>query len=435
MSRKSTASRPGRAGLLGELLADPSRDAGSGARPIVSVREQEDDVYLAEVEAREISRVALSRRGSWHGEWAELDLPPDPRAATLAERMQRWHAARPIVLPGVATELLAGFQDRIAAARALPDRLEETSGLRRLLAASAATLEPDFQVLPVRPKLFDAERDLERVSLASAAPLGRGRKVDDLWVKSSWLSTREDDASMRLRFAFGVEREDDASGDLLRHRLVADLASRILPESALVSANPGIVQLVERLIGERALFTQHIAYWNAPEGGALFHHDAFAMDDEEAERGAGQLGVCYMQVDGRTAWLALSIADLAVRVGELVEAFGRGELPWVQAQLFPDGPSRARLADLAEDDELLRDELAKPACGALCGLVNRGPEFTSWLVDAGHAAILGPGDAILLPNHGLTRTAMHSVFCAGDETAYGLSFAIRADRVVERPAP
>jgi len=65
--------------------------------------------------------------------------------------------------------------------------------------------------------------------------------------------------------------------------------------------------------------------------------------------------------------------------------------------------------------------------------VNRGPEFTAWLADAGHAAILAPGDAILLPNHGLTRTAMHSVFCASDETAYGLSFAIRADRALDLP--
>jgi len=418
-------------GLLAEILDDPSRDSTSGARAVVSVREQEDESYLEEVEARESSRVTLSRRGSWHGEWAELDLPVDSRAASLAERLQRWHAARPIVLHGVAAGALPDFADRAAIARALPDRLEEKSGLRRHLAALAAELEPAFQVDPTRPKLFDAERDLERVLLTSTAPVGRGRKVDDLWVKSSWLSTYEDDASMRLRFAFGTEREDDASGDLLRHRLVADLASRVLPESALVSANPEIVQLVERLIGERALFTQHIAYWNAPEGGALFHHDAFAEDEEEAGRGSGQLGVCYLQIDGRTAWLALSIADLALRVREFVEGFRRGELAWVQAQLFPDAAARARLDDLAEDDDLLRAELAKPACGTLCGLVNRGPEFTAWLADAGHAAILSPGDAILLPNHGLARTAMHSVFCAGDETAYALSFAIRADRALE----
>jgi hypothetical protein len=420
------------AGTLGAILADPERDAGSGARPVVAVREQEEPEYLAAVEEREVARVALTRRGSWHGEWAELDPASTTVRAGDAPAM-RWHAARPIVLHGIAARELPAFADRIGEARALPDRLEEKGGLRRFLAACSAELEPAFQVLPGRAKLFDPERDLERVEIASVAPLGRGRKVDDLWVKSAWLSTFEDDASMRLRFAFGRERDDDASGDLLRHRLVADLGARVLPECALVAANPELAGAVERLIGERPLFTQPIAYWNAVEGGALFHHDAF-QEDEEAARGPGQLGVCYLQLAGRTAWLALSIADLAARVRELAEGFLAGELPWVHAQLFPDAAARARLAELAEDEALLAEELAKPACGSLCGLVNRGPEFTAWLADAGHAAILAPGDAILLPNHGLSRTAMHSVFCAGDDTAYGLSFAIRADRVLE-PSP
>jgi hypothetical protein len=352
------------------------------------------------------------------------------RAHSLAAHLERWHAARPIVLRGAATELLPAAADSIALARARPEALEEKNGLRRLLALRSGDLQPGFHVLPASTRRSDPERDLERVGIESAAPVGRGQKVDDLWIKSSWLSTWEDDASMRLRFSVGRERDDDASGDLLRHRLVADLASRVLPESALVATNPAITQVVERLIGVRPLFTQHIAYWNAPEGGALFHHDAFAEDDEES-RGPGQLGVCYLQLEGRTAWIALSIADLALRVREFVEGLERGDLPWVRAQLFPDEAARVRIESLVGDDDALLSELGKPACGFLCGLVNRGPEFTAWLADAGHAALLSPGDAILLPNHGLTRTAMHSVFCASDDTAYAISLAIRADRPVE----
>ena len=60
--------------------------------------------------------------------------------------------------------------------------------------------------------------------------------------------------------------------------------------------------------------------------------------------------------------------------------------------------------------------------------MNRGPEFTSFLADAGHAYILEAGDAILLPNHGYTRTAMHSVFCASEEAGYSLSLAVRSKR-------
>jgi hypothetical protein len=35
---------------------------------------------------------------------------------------------------------------------------------------------------------------------------------------------------------------------------------------------------------------------------------------------------------------------------------------------------------------------------------------------------------MLLPNHGLESTCMHSVFCASDEATYALSLAIRSNR-------
>jgi hypothetical protein len=436
MARKPRAPDAG-SDLLEEILADAGRDRSSGALPVVSVREQEDPAFLAAVEARRAGRVELTRRGVWHGEWAEL-AAETAHAVDLAVLLARWHAAQPIVLRGAATaDDLRAFDDRIDAALDLHAVLQEPRGLRAWLAGVDEDLAPEFAPLPSRARLFDPERDLDRVAFASFSPSarpgrnGRGRKVDDLWVKSAWLSTVEDDASLRVRVGFGRERDDDASGDLLRHRLVAELATRLFPESALVSANPSIVQLVERMIAAPALLTQHIAYWNAPDGGALFHHDAFAEDEEESGR-PGQLGVGYLQLAGSTAWLALSIEDLARRVREFAECLSEGDLPWVAAQLFPDEAARKRFDALAGDDRALRVELARPACGALGPLVNRGPEFTAWLADAGHAAVLRPGDAILLPNHGLSRTAMHSVFCAGDEVAYALSLAIRADREANR---
>jgi hypothetical protein len=431
MDRRAPSAAPDRrasSGLLDAILEDPGRDRCSGARPVVSVREQEDPAFLATVDARRISAASLSRRGTWHGEWAEL--PDGDAALDLATALERWHAARPIVLRGAASaEDREAFADEIAARGELHAALQEKRGLRTFLESRAGDLATDFEPARAALRLFDPERDLERVAVASL----RGRRVDDLWVKSAWLSTSEGDDSLRVRVSFGKEREDDASGDLLRHRLVADLAARLFPESALVAANPAIAQLVERLLAGPALFTQHIAYWNAPDGGALFHHDAFAEDEEEPSR-PGQLGVAYLQITGRTAWLALSIQDLARRVREFVECLLEGELPWVAAQLFPDGSARKRAAGFAADPEACLAELAKPGCGALASLVNRGPEFTAWLADAGHAVLLSPGDAILLPNHGLRRTAMHSVFCAGDEVAYALSLAIRSDREPE-PAP
>src|SRR6185503_2224875 len=114
-------------------------------------------------------------------------------------------------------------------------------------------LAPDFEPSRAAERLFDPDRDLERIAVASV----RGRRVEDLWVKSAWLSTADGEDSLRVRASFGRERDDDASPDLLRHRLVADLAARLFPESALVSANPAIAQLVERLLAGPALFTQH----------------------------------------------------------------------------------------------------------------------------------------------------------------------------------
>ena len=64
--------------------------------------------------------------------------------------------------------------------------------------------------------------------------------------------------------------------------------------------------------------------------------------------------------------------------------------------------------------------------------MNRGPEFTGLLADAGHAWLLDPGDVIVLPNHGFAATCMHSVFCASDEPGYALSMAIRERRATDR---
>lgn len=426
---------------MAEILSDEDRDHCPGARLIVSFSDQDEREYLASVRASSTRSMALSRRGAWHGEWAELDpVRCSPRPARGANRplpatehedpsllTSRWHAARPIVLPGIAAHLIEEHTHAIRAGQTLHGQLKEAGGLKRWLDARAADLEPQFERLQREPALFDRERDIERWLFESHAPSGRGKRVRDLWVKSAWLSTYEADDSLRVRVSFGREERDDASSDLLRQRLVAALASVLLPESVLITENPALTGFVERCVAERVLFTQHIAYWNSPEGGALFHHDAFA-EDADVVAGVGQLGVCYLQLTGSTAWLALSIADLARRVREFAESLFEGSLPWVRAQLFPNADSLARLEALLADPDALLFELGLPGCGGLGPLVNRGPEFTSYLADAGHAWVLDAGDAILLPNHGIERTVMHSVFCAGEETAYSLSLAIRPDR-------
>ncbi len=431
--------------LLAEILSAPDRDGCPFARPVVSWSDQDEEAYLASIEAAALASVTLQRRGVDHGDWAELDaaragvtLPDDGDDAAFEGFCSvRWQAARPIVLPGVAASFLPELAPELDDAASLFEELCETGGLAGWLTSRAADLAPEFEPLARRAPLADPERDLERMFVAAHPPPGGGgRTIDDLWIKSAWLSTHEDERSLRVRMSFGREGDDDGSADLLRHRLVTQLGERLFPETVVAGGNPDLVRLVERLCGTSVLFTQMLAYWNAPGGGASFHHDAFAEDelDGGAQR---QLGVCYVQLTGATAWLALSTADLAARIAEFAEALEEGELPWLRAQLFEAGPHAfpggwRRFRALLADGPRLASELSLPGCGALGPLVNRGPEFTSFLADAGHGCILRAGDAILLPNFGLRSTCMHSVFCAGDDVAYSLSFALRPDR--ESPA-
>lgn len=426
--------------LLAEILRDPTRDRLSSANPVVSWTDRDEDSYLAAIEACALASIRLERRGRDHGDWAELDpartpvrdaRPERDSPAARRTRAERWHAARPIVLPGIAGELLDAFADEIDDAAATHEALCERGGLADWIASRSDVLEPDFVARADRGRLADPERDVERVVLSAEPPVGSTAAARRLWCKSAWLSTHDEDRSLRIRFGHGKEGADDGGRDLLDHRLVAELASRLLPETAVATANPALVQIVEKLAGESVLFTQALAYWNAPGGGALFHHDAFAEDaaDDGAFR---QLGVCYVQLSGATAWLAISTDDLVARIREFADALEDGEQPWVRAQLFeaqgaPIGGWK-RFRALIADDDRVRFELARPGCGALGPLVERGPEFTAFLADAGHAAILRAGDAILLPNHGLTKTCMHSVFCAGDDVAYSISLAMRPDR-------
>lgn len=401
-----------------ELLLDPERDVLGGDRPVVSLRDDEDPDFAEAAERLATARVELRRRGAWHGAWVELGrlgagARPDP--------LERVRGGLPALLPGALAQLPGRLADDLEEALVRAEDLARPGGLGRWLAERSHRLPAGLRAGGRLP-LEDEERDVERIALSS----GDGA---DLWIKVSRLSAHPDDASLRMRFSFGREGDDDAAHDPERHRAVASLSARLLPEVRAVLDDPPLRRLLDSAWSSPVQPGQTIAYWNAPQGGALFHHDAF---DEPRER--RQLGVLFVQLVGRTAWLALDVATLAARVREFVGHLSDGELPWVREDLFggPRGPGAcsldlAQALQLARDDERLVRELAAPGCGALAPLVNRGPEFTAFLADAGHACLLRPGDVLLLPNEGLARTTMHSVFCASPDVTYGLSFGLRAD--------
>ncbi len=407
--------------LFRSLLFAPDREACPGVNPVLSWREDDDPDYLGEIEHYGVAHYELERRGAWHGRWTELEgaklMPRVPRGRQLHAALQRrWHAAEPVVLRRVLDtqwrDVRQHADERVRWFRRLTAADDTAAALKAEL--STALARTKFSVGAQHDALSDPDRDITRFAIEREK-----HSSAQLWAKLARLSTWPGDESLRLRFSFGEEGADDASHDDDRHELVRKLAQHALPETAGIASEKSLTERIDRLCGEPTFFTQHIAYWNAPGGGALFHHDSFEEEHEERQR-----GVAYVQLTGRTAWLALSIESLAARTQEFLEILADPEMEWLRSELF----ATAELDDLQgelDSLEALTEELALPGCGRLSALVNRGPEFTSLLADAGHGFVLRPGDAILLPNHGLAATAMHSVFCASPETTYGVSMAIR----------
>jgi hypothetical protein len=388
---------------LEELLSEGREARGPRTRPVVQSSEDDPPEVLALLERRARARVELRRRGVEHGIWYELEEEPAPsdqgQDPELARLRTRFAANRPIVLrsmvaPGEHGREGLALLERVRAGL-LPD----------------APLPPGFSPLEPSPLRPDPARDRARwVTRSQASPLA-------LWAKAALLSDHPDEQSWRLRISAGREPEDEGCRDDEVHREVARLADALLPGAPRVQACRALTDLLRDCLGGEPLLTQTIAYWNCPGGGALLHHDAFAEPLE-----GGQRGVVYTQLAGRTAWVAASSRELGHEVqAALRELLTEGTLP-------PDLP-RERAWALASDPEQAAAELALPGCGALAGLVHGGEPFTGRLVDSGHAFLLEPGDAVVLPNHGLRGTCFHSVFCASDGPTYALSSALR------RPGP
>jgi hypothetical protein len=405
--RRGSNRRNKRSPLFDQLIFAADRQQTAGAQPLVSYDEDDDQEFLQALERYATTRISLKRRGVNHGSWAELDLSAsgiDLGGNTTPESLHAdWRAARPILFPGAVGPIPSEESQR---ALALYTQLGAPQGLEEFLSSAGCD--------KLQPLEFADSRDIARVRVG---PLGSP------WMKSARLSDWEGDESLRLRVSFGREVDDDAARNAASQAAVADLAERVLPGAARLSQAPALRRQVEDLLGTKALYTQHIAYWNAPGGGALFHHDAF----DEATAG-GQRGVIFTQLVGQTAWLALSNADLGRRIAEFTEALDEGLNDWVLRELWPERRDFERILAKSRDSGAVAGELSLAGCGCFAGLVNRGPEFTSFLADCGHGLVLREGDALLLPNHSLKNTTMHSVFYASQAgPTYGISCALRED--------
>ncbi|MHC4377401.1 MAG: hypothetical protein ACYS26_12445, partial [Planctomycetota bacterium] len=191
--------------LLGQLLGDPDRTSIPGASQVVSFRDDDEPEYLAQIEGGAVTRLALERRGHWHGQIAELDpeqVPPAklPRPSHLR---QRWREARPFVLRRLCADRLREWSTDLHLADRWGADLLEPEGLSRLLAARLGGRGARFQPGAGFDALADPERDLAKRALDD-----RESADLSLWAKSGRLSDHPDDASVRVRLGAGEEGAD-----------------------------------------------------------------------------------------------------------------------------------------------------------------------------------------------------------------------------------
>jgi hypothetical protein len=305
-----------------------------------------------------------------------------------ATALARWRDARPVFLPAALGTAPAGHEKAIAACLQMFARLRRGG---HFLAELERRLQDDADLRYAGSTVDrDDPREIERVFVD--AERGGTVVAKDLWAKLTWIANDAHDRSLRIRFSAGLEQMADwlASPDLVAG-WVDLFAARAFPECAAILTSPPLRRMLDLLLARPYRLSERILYNNAPDGGAVFHHDA-----EPA-----QLGVCFSQLEGHTAWLAIckrQLAGLLVRTG-----FVANQRLAMQA-LDGDG-----------DERLWRR-------------LNRDADFTAHLAAHGALFVLGPGDSIVLPSHGIDDVAWHSVVALGEKPSLAHSYGVFARR-------
>lgn len=348
----------------------------------------------------------LQRRGHHLGEVSTSS------ASDTGDYKSAWQSGKSVFLPGYCLAKHAEFQNDIQQSQQFSEAILDEQECDQLLAEPpyADRLAGQFESLgssfnegddqEIETVLFDAVEDEEVLA-------------QDLWLKVSWLSYYEEDASLRFRFSFGVDNIEDVAEDLQRQHYAALLTDVVFPESRLISENNVLKELLCNILDCSIInFVERIIYFNSPNGGAYLHHD----------RERGHAGVVYAQVTGQTYWLALAKHEL---MSEIVDFTNHCQ----QDNNWPKSISpiqQKELTDLAGSDETLSSELETFANDTLIQLINETEQFVQRLITNGHGRVVQSGDVLLLPQETDLSCCWHSVFCLGEETGQALSFAVRS---------
>lgn len=323
------------------------------------------------------------------------------------DSLEKWQSGYPVLLKQAVTNELeehqASIQHTETLVKAILDKQECDSQLAK--EPYLSRLEPKFESLGCAYNEGD-QQEIEMVMFDATD--GDDIIGEDLWLKVSWLSFHDEDPSLRFRFSFGIDLEEDVSADPQRQLLAAELSDAVFPESSIITNNQALNEKLKIVLdGKEASFVERIIYFNAPNGGAYLHHDL--------ER--GHSGVVFAQLSGSTFWLALPKHALV----EEIIAFSKCQ-PWPESLTLE---MRKEMSDLLLDRRYLSEQLNSFSNSCLIHLINETEEFIQFLISRGHSKHLNPGDVLLLPQTTADTCCWHSVFCSGEEMGQALSFAIR----------
>ena len=352
----------------------------------------------------------LNRRGYDLGVITKDDL------STLSPRqsdIDKWHTGRPVFLENFHFNAINKHTENLKRSKKLYEAVFKQQEYDSIFSSEPylSRLRGQFESLG---SSFNQGHDQEIETLFFDAIKEEKLVAEDLWLKISWLSFYENDASVRFRFSFGVDFEEDVALDPERQRYAANLAYAIFPESDIITTNKKLAAMLANFLGvQRVSYVEQIIYFNAANGGAYLHHD----------RERGHAGVVYAQLTGVTYWLALPKRILISEISDFITECNN-------SSCWPENINEAMQAELFElqnQAQGISRQLESFANSTLIHLINETKEFTQRLIQHGHGQLVKAGDFLLLPQENDEHCCWHSVLNIGDEPGEALSFAIRGD--------
>ncbi len=348
----------------------------------------------------------LNRRGYHLGELSCHSV------CSSNDKLNYWQQGKPILLQRICLPQLAEHSENIKQSHSLYLAILNDKECDPILAQPPYSnrLNHHFESLGSSVNEGD-DQEIETVLFDAVEK--EGILAEDLWMKISWLSFYEEDASLRFRFSFGIDNIEDVAADKQRQHYAALLTDAVFPESCLITQHKQLIQrLQEILVCDSLNFVERIVYFNSPDGGAYFHHD----------RERGHAGVVYAQLSGSTFWLALPKQTLMQEITFFVKQSNSNGI-WPKTI---DSTMQNELNKLAPNSEKLSSELESFSNSTLIHLINETEPFVQQLIKNGHGRIVQSGDVLLLPQETDLTCCWHSVFCLGEETGEALSFAVRS---------